>query len=324
MESSTQILGRVVNVQRFSLHDGPGIRTLVFLKGCSLECEWCANPEALKGFREVLFSPSKCIACGECVKIAKRGEVEFVDGALVLHREKIRPSQLEWAEACPTGALQVIGNKISVDEVLEKICSDMPFYEASGGGGVTFSGGEPLLQASFVEAVASRCHERGIHTAVETACNVPQRAIIQAARSIDLFICGFVSVDDAIYQRYAGGTNAQVIENLRWLAANDPERLCVRTPLIPGVNMGERQIRKNIDFLVDIGARYYDVLPFHRLGSSKYTGLGRTYSYSDMTAPDDDVVEKIRATIRRSGLRTEFPSPRVMSTPELVSERTNQ
>ncbi len=255
-----------------------------------------------------MYFPNKCIGCGACLELARRGEVEADGGIVRVHRERIRPSELQWAEACITGALVVVGQKRGADEVFDEILKDLPFYEQSGGG-VTFSGGEPLLQAAFVDAVASKCRERGIHTAVETSCAVPQSTLTRAASNVDLFICTLLSSDDGLHRRYTGGSNVEVLGNIRWLASRDPERLFVRTPLIPGVNMDEQSIRHNLRFLADAGVRYYDVLPFHRLGAPKYLALlGETYPYASTHAPADDAVEVIRDVIREFGMLTEYPS----------------
>jgi pyruvate formate lyase activating enzyme len=315
---SEPVTGLVANIQRFSLHDGPGIRTLVFLKGCSLACGWCSNPESMHGFRMVMYQPHKCIGCWTCVNLTRRGEVEPEGGRVRLNRERIRTSELEWAEVCPTGALAVIGQKRGVDELLDEILKDRLFYEQSGGG-VTFSGGEPLLQAAFVDAVAAKCRDRGVHTAVETSCALPQRTLTRATSNVDLFICTLISVDDELHRRYAGGSNVEVLANIRWLASEGPEKLIVRTPLVPDVNMDEHSIRDNLRFLADAGVRYYDVLPFHRLGAAKYAGLGETYSYAATHAPAEDVVEAIRSTIRESGLSTEYPGGSRTSTPGLAA-----
>ncbi|WEV68151.1 glycyl-radical enzyme activating protein [Bifidobacterium sp. ESL0769] len=300
-------MGRVFNIQRFSIHDGPGIRTVVFLKGCSYSCTWCANPEGIKSYRQVMFSSKKCIECGLCVEAAQNGEVEMQNGKLVLHRERIRPSQLEWVKACPTGALKIVGDMQSAEEVTEKVLRDMPFYRRSGQGGVTFSGGEPLVQARFVDETAGLCKEHGLHTAVETAAGVPLKSIVEVSDNIDLFICSLTSTDPETYRKYMGHSNETSLANIRWMARYDPERLCVRSPLIPGVNMENGQVEDMIEFLTDAGVKYYDVLPFHRLGTSKYTGLGRAYDFAKLDPPSDQSMEEIRGEIRRHGMSTDFP-----------------
>lgn len=300
-------LATVFNVQRYSIHDGPGIRTVIFLKGCSLACGWCANPESINGFREVMFAPDKCIDCGICIDLAENGEVtRGPEGTVVLHREKIKPANLEWAESCPTGALSVYGQRRTVDDLVEEAARDKLFFDRSGGG-VTFSGGEPLLQAQFVAQACEELHRRGITTAVETCGNVRLRAIQLVEPHMDLFICDLKLLDDDAHQRATGGGNARILETISYLGEHHGASTMVRTPLIPDVTMASAQIDANIAFLRSVGVRHYDVLPFHRLGTGKYTGLGRTYPFAHTETPADELVEEYRARIRAAGMSTEFP-----------------
>ncbi len=300
-------MGSVFNIQRYSIHDGPGIRTVVFLKGCTLGCQWCANPESIHGFREVMFSPEKCIGCGLCVGLASNGEVEKdAAGTIVIHRERIRPSDLEWAEVCPSGALTVVGRRRGVQDVMNEVARDSLFFDRSGGG-VTFSGGEPLLQPSFVASAAREAHRRGFNTVVETCGAVPLRAVECVINDIDLFLCDLKVLDPTVHQIATGGTNLLVRQTIEWISQQAPGRICVRTPLVPGVTMSLAQIDDNVAFLRKVGVRHYDVLPFHRLGSSKYAGLGLIYACSDMEPPPSEEVVAIRQRIRAAGLNTEFP-----------------
>lgn len=303
------IEGMVFNVQRYSLHDGPGIRTVVFLKGCSLECPWCANPESVHGFREVMFSPEKCIDCGICLSLARHGEVYKDDsGSIRIDRSRIRPSELRWAEECPTGALKVFGRRRTVTDVLDEVGKDAPFFARSGGG-VTFSGGEPLLQSRFVVAAAQESHRRGWNTAVETCGNVPLSSITRVSDAIDVFICDLKILDSRDHQRVTGSPNDRVLSNIEWLAAHRPHTLFIRTPLIPGNTMSAEQISRNLDYLQGLGVEHYDVLPFHRLGYSKYVGLGREYEFADAESPSADVVSMVREEIARRHMSTSCPVP---------------
>lgn len=300
-------LATVFNVQRYSLHDGPGIRTVIFLKGCSLACGWCANPESINGFREVMFSPDKCIDCGICLDFATNGEVTpDPKGKVILHRENIKPGALQWAENCPTGALRVYGQRRTVDDLVAEAARDKLFFDRSGGG-VTFSGGEPLLQALFVAQASEELHRLGITTAVETCGNVQLRALKVVEPHMDLYLCDLKLLDDSAHQLATGGTNQRVLDTIRYLGEHHAKRTMVRTPLIPDVNMASEQIEANIAFLCSVGVRHYDVLPFHRLGTGKYTGLGREYSFAHTETPPEELVEEYRNRIRAAGLSTEFP-----------------
>ena len=264
--------GVIFDIQRFSIDDGPGIRTTVFLKGCSLRCLWCHNPEGLQTYPEIMFFPQKCIGCGKCFLICPQKCHTTENGNHVFLREDcLRCGKC--AEACYSGALTVSGKIMAAQEVAAEIEKDEMFYENSGGG-VTFSGGEPLLQAEFLREVMVICKNRGYHCAVETAGNVAWSEYEKIIPYTDLFLYDIKAVDEALHREATGTGNRRIIENLRKLAQEKPE-IWVRTPEIPGVNDTLEEKEKLSALLKELKTvKNHVYLPYHRLGESKYESLG--------------------------------------------------
>ena len=244
----------VANIQHFSVGDGPGIRSTVFLKGCNLHCPWCHNPETISPVPQLLVykAAGKKIAYGE---------------------------------------------NMAVNMVLENVLQDIDFYKASGGG-VTVSGGEPLLQAEAVAELCNKLQQRGIHTLLDTAGNVPQKNLEMVLPYTDCFFFDWKTPDPQVCAQVIGGDFDRIFENLRLLLASDKE-VHVRMPLIPSVNDRPEDLQKSADKLRKIGAIQVDILPFHRLGSGKYEAMGLPYAYADVLPPSDEQVEKAAAFYRQ-------------------------
>lgn len=238
--SPAPAMGMVSNLQHCSVHDGPGIRTTVFLKGCNMRCQWCHNPETISFEREMLFYPEKCIGCGMC------------------------------DEGCFAGAKVPCGDQMTVDDVFQDIQLDQPYYGKDGG--VTVSGGEPLCQPEFARALLIKCRENGIHTAIETNLNVPHEVARSVLSQCDFIMCDLKMMDEEKHREYTGKSNKLVKENiLRLPEFNVP--FIVRTPVIPGVNDSPEEILSIGTFVSELkGLQYYELLPYHPLGLSKGTG----------------------------------------------------
>lgn len=271
----------IFNIQRYSTHDGPGIRTVVFLKGCSLSCRWCQNPESRARTRDLLFDARLCLAgCDLCQQAAPQ-VIERALNGLLIHREKLNDAQLNaLTDCCPTQALSVCGETQSVDEIMATVLRDRPFYLRSGGG-ITLSGGEPFMNPQLAQALLQSSHQQGIHTAVETCLHVPWRYIEPSLPYVDLFLADLKHVDEAAFRQWTGGSARRVLDNLKRLAQAG-KKMTIRVPLIPGFNADEASIKAITTFAADeLNVSDIHFLPYHTLGMNKYHLLGEPY-----TAPE--------------------------------------
>jgi pyruvate formate lyase activating enzyme len=251
----------ITTIQRMSLHDGPGIRSTLFLKGCNYRCPWCHNPETLTPEIQLQHISSKCISCSTCVAVCNKGALYFKDGVLNIERSLCDVCG-KCSESCLSGALNLVGREVSVDEAFEELLQDRVFYETSGGG-ITISGGEPFLQPEFVAELLRRCREEGLHTAVQTNLSLSWENISLALPFVDLWMCDL-----------KGSDYADVICNLKRLADSGAE-MVVRTPVIPGVNDSRHEIARLCETVRSLGPGVrYELMPFHTLGFGKYSDLG--------------------------------------------------
>ena len=263
--------GMIFDIQRFSIDDGPGIRTVVFLKGCSLRCAWCHNPEGLQPYRETMFRPQKCIGCGKCFEVCVNNCHVIADGERLFLRESCERCG-KCAAVCYAEALEITGRSVSPGEVVDEIKKDDLFYKNSGGG-VTFSGGEPLLQADFLKEVLTECKTLGYHCAVETAGYVPWTAFEKILPYTDLFLYDIKMMDEALHKKFTGAGNKRIISNLKKLAKTGVE-IWARTPLIPSINDTLAEKERLAELLAKLESIQKHVfLPYHNLGEGKYESL---------------------------------------------------
>ena len=292
--------GMVSDIQRFSLHDGPGIRTTVFLKGCNLRCRWCHNPESLSPERQLQFLPAKCIGCGACLEACPRGVHGLADGRRTLRRDRCAACGA-CTEICYAGALVLVGREMTAEEVLAEVLPDRSYYRNSGGG-VTLSGGEPLAQADFCQEVLTRCRAEGIHTAVETNLAWPADRITGLLDALDLVMADLKLISPAAHERWTGAPNEQILANARRLAG-EPVDLIVRTPVVPGVNDTPEEIGRIADVIRGFeNLLYYELLPYHPLGAGKYESFGMDYTLSGVTRPSDEAMRALGDEARRRGI----------------------
>lgn len=272
--------GKIFDVRRFSTHDGDGIRTTVFFKGCPLTCAWCHNPEGISTERRAMYFPKKCIHCGCCVQAAKHGGVQWgKDGAILLNFRQ----QEDWdaiMQTCPTGAIAWDARCVRADELVEELLHDEPFFRH--GGGVTLSGGEPLLQPEFARGVLELLQAHGVHTAIETALLVPEKNLAMVLPRLDLIFADCKLADEAAHIRATGVSNRRIKENLRYLLTSDKrDRVVVRTPMIPEFTALEENIADIAAFLAGIYPEvHYELLNYNPLASAKYHLVGREYCFS--------------------------------------------
>ncbi|EIX9390017.1 glycyl-radical enzyme activating protein [Klebsiella pneumoniae] len=271
----------IFNIQRYSTHDGPGIRTVVFLKGCSLGCRWCQNPESRARSEDLLYDSRLCLAgCELCQQAAPAVITRTLDG-LIIHRQNVNDSHIAaLRDCCPTTALTVCGEEKSVKEIMATVLRDKPFYDRSGGG-ITLSGGEPFMNPTLAQALFEASHQAGIHTAVETCLHVPWKYIEPSLPFVDLFLADLKHVDEAVFQQWTDGSARRVLDNLQRLAQAG-KKMIIRVPLIQGFNASEADIAAITDFAADrLQVSEIHFLPYHTLGMNKYQLLSQPY-----TAPD--------------------------------------
>lgn len=268
----------VFNIQRFSIHDGNGVRTNIFLKGCPLQCAWCNNPESIDPLPSIMFDERTCHAFGDCIK-AGGGHITLKDGSLFIDRENIKDySALR--NICPSKALIVTGQEMSVTQIMGEIEKDIPFYQMSGGG-VTLSGGEPFSHDPDIEELFIEMKAKGIHVSVETSLHIPWETIEKYLDYVDVFLTDLKHIDKEKFAKYTGGDAALVMTNFRNLDEKG-KTFIVRVPVIPRFNFSESELFAIIDFAAGLkNAHEINFIPFHSLASEKYAMLGKEYIFEN-------------------------------------------
>lgn len=300
----TELHGLIFDIRKFSLHDGPGIRTTVFFKGCPLTCWWCHNPESQFPGPEMMLWESRCIRCGACVTtcaveaITSSGE----NGSLRYITDRDTCTVCGSCEAvCAADAREMIGRRMTVSEVMAEIERDAVFFEESGGG-VTFSGGEPLAQRSFLSDLLRACKEREIHTAVDTSGYTPWKALDSIRDNTDLFLYDLKLMDDARHRQFTGAPNGLILHNLRALSERN-HRIIIRVPVIPGINDDAANLHALAEFAADLPhLERVDLLPYHASAQGKYERLGRPYHLPDTLTPSDERMDEIKDLLEQYDL----------------------
>ncbi|WP_243439836.1 (2S)-3-sulfopropanediol dehydratase activating enzyme [Fundidesulfovibrio soli] len=286
--------GTIFNIQKYSVHDGPGIRTIVFFKGCPLSCLWCSNPESQAFQAELAFNDGRCLGfsqCVRCLKACPSQAIARMDDKPVFNRETCKDCARPCVEACPASGVIAYGQRKSVDEVLRVVEQDAMFYTRSGGG-LTLSGGEPLAQPEFALALLREARRRRLNTSMETCAQVPWEVLRQAAPLLDSVMFDIKSLDNELHKTFTGAPNTRILDNFQRLVAEFPDLpVHVRTPVIPGFNDMETDIRNIAEFVSGHANVSYEVLPYHRLGTQKYTFLNREAPMGDKTLPQERFAE---------------------------------
>jgi len=294
--SATALL---MDVKKFAVHDGPGVRTTLFLKGCTLRCIWCHNPEGISPKPELAYYAHKCIGCGECVRVCPNGAHSISADGHVFNREKcIACGACE--PACLGEAIKLFGKEIDVDEALRIALEDRMFYSTSGGG-VTISGGEPLLHAEFVRELCERLHGEGIHTAVDTCGCVPWSAFETVLPVADMFLYDIKQFDSDAHKALTGAGNERILENLQRLS-DAGKRIEIRMPFVPGCNSDDETVHKIGEFLGKLNIERMKVLPYHSLARSKYVALGKEDTMPHVDAPSDEMLNHAVEILRSHGV----------------------
>jgi len=302
--------GIVTHIQRFSVHDGPGIRTTVFLKGCQLHCPWCHNPETYRAQPELQVFAQRCIGCGACIARCPNQAREIQGGRYLYHRERCVACG-RCAEACYARSLVVAGKHMTAEQVLDEILADRAFYDPVGG--ATLSGGEPLAQPAFCRAILERCRESGVHTALETNLAWDWSCVAPLAPLVDLFLVDLKLLDDQQHRTWTGMSNRLVLENLQRLGA-EGRSVTVRTPVIAGVNDRPEQIEAIARWIAQLpNVRHYELLPYHPLGSGKHEALGLAPPRASFAAPSPAEMHQLAARAAQERLEVKvvgLPAPR--------------
>ena len=297
--------GTIFNIQRFSIHDGPGIRTTVFMKGCPLKCLWCSNPESQDFFPNLMVRDINCRGCGECVKACP-------ERAITITEEKGR--RIDWGkcnqclrcvDACIYGSLNICGGYMEVKEVFDEVIRDEPFYKNSRGG-ITVSGGEALLQSEFVTKLLEMSRKEGLHTVLDTTGYAPWEKMERVLDSVDLVLFDIKHLDSREHKKTTGLGNELILENLE--KTSQLKRLWLRMPLIKGFNDSEAYIRDIALLGKKIGAEKISLLPYHEGGESKCQQLGRPYVFPGAAAPDDEHIDSLKQMVETLGIKTSIGS----------------
>ena len=295
--------GLVFRIARFAVHDGPGIRTTVFLKGCPLRCWWCHSPESQSPRPELAVRADRCIACGTCEPACPRHAIVRAGDGWVTDRGVCQACGA-CVRVCPSGARELAGLPFTPDQLAAEIEKDVMFFDESGGG-VTFSGGEPLAQSAFLEEVLRRTRAAGIHSAVDTCGLAGDEALRRIIGLTDLFLFDLKHLDSLRHREATGASNERILKNLATVAASGvPVR--VRFPLIPGVNDDVGQVEALGRFVAGLGIRHVDVLPYHRAGLSKYARFEMDCALGDLQPPSPVSIDGVARTLRGFGLAVQI------------------
>jgi len=294
-------IGLISHIQKYSTKDGPGIRDTVFFKGCPLGCLWCSNPELIRPEPDLLYDREKCIQCGTCINACPHDALSFdAENHILIGRQACLASG-ECVRACPEGALELIGRKINVQDLVDELLKDRVFYQTSGGG-VTFSGGEPLYQSGFVRQVAENLKTEGIHTALDTCGDVSWCRFEEVLDVIDLVLYDIKVADRALHQRLTGRDNDLILANAKMLAMQDVP-MHIRLVAVPGLNDSPEELRARMGIVKELDSvKQIDLLPYHRFGVGKYARLGLDYPLQGMDEHSEEEVERMRQQLEMFGI----------------------
>jgi len=302
MEIMDPILGKIFDIQSFSVHDGPGARTLIFMKGCSLHCFWCSNPEGIDIADLPMYYESKCILCGNCISSCKHNAIKLTDNKLIIDRSVCKQCiSKSCIDTCYTDALKLSGRSVSVNELFKIIQRDRQYWGDNGG--VTLTGGEPLLQSDFVRSFLRRCYKSYIHTAIETCANVPWTHFEQVLDYLDLIFFDLKHSDSNDHNKGTGAGNENIVDNLKKLNELYEGDLIFRLPLIPGYNINEKNLSGIANMILKTKWRVLNILPLHHYGREKYAYLNMKYLANSYQKPDQKDLQWAKSIFNKAGIK---------------------
>jgi len=292
--------GIVFNIERFALHDGHGIRTLIFMKGCPLRCRWCANPEGWDSTPQLMIFSTKCTHCMECIKYCPVGAITSNENGEIKTNRGVCLNCGKCTEVCYSGARVLCGKYMTVDEVFDEIIKDLPFYQDSGGG-VTISGGECTVQYIFIKKLLKRCKDHGIHTAIETSGYVSWRSFKNLLEFIDLVLYDIKHMDSEKHNSMTGVSNKLILSNLTKLT-QIKKQIIIRVPLIEKYNTSMEDVIAILNLMKSLNLREIHFLPYHKLGLHKYKALGYNLKIKEFKAPSKYTLQRVKELSESFGL----------------------
>lgn len=299
-----EIRGLVFDIKKYAIHDGPGIRTTVFFKGCPLQCQWCHNPESWRDYAEHGLRKGRCIGCGQCAESCPGQAISLVENRPVTDTDKCNLCG-RCVDACTAGAREIIGQEMTVSGVMAEVEQDIIFYDQSGGG-VTLSGGEPLMQPEFLLALLNQCQTQQIHTAVDTSCYAEPEIVEMVSKRTDLFLCDLKHMDNEIHERFTGVGNNLILDNIRRLSEAGKE-IVIRIPVIPGFNDDQANIEATGKFTASLqSVSRIDILPFNLGGNEKSARLTAQSKLMQIETPGEEKMNSIAKNLSKYGVEVKI------------------
>jgi len=292
----------IFDIKRYAINDGPGIRVVIFFKGCNLQCAWCHNPESISARVEKMYTPAKCIKCGSCVEVCPENAITLKPDGISTETGLCKMCG-KCTEVCPAKAIEMSGKAMSVVEIMDIVEKERIFFDQSGGG-VTFSGGEPLVHYKMLIELLDECRKRKIHTAVDTAGAVNTDIILEVARRTDLFLYDLKMMDSDLHREWTNVDNKKVLYNLKAIAEKGAN-IIIRIPLIGGVNDTDKNIEQTAKFISELPGNKIEVqlLPYHNIARHKYMKLGKSADFKMLEEPEKETLANAIATFKEYGIK---------------------